>query len=118
MILGGGMGGRDVKKLTISIANSDRVQESPFLPQENFFIFQVCLNIHSWQVGLKQNCEVENIGFRALWINQSPAIYRAPPPHMAVAGEGWGSSFTIISTPALKQPTVGKAPAATPRGVK
>ena len=47
MIFGGGMGGRDVKTLTISIANSDRVQESPFLVQENFFIFQVCLNIHS-----------------------------------------------------------------------
>ena len=39
MSFGGGMGRRDVKKLTISIANSDRVQESPFLPQENFFYF-------------------------------------------------------------------------------
>lgn len=87
MIFGGGMGGRDVKMLTISVANSDRVQESPFLAQENFFIFQVCLNIHSWQVGLKQNCEVENIGFRALWINQSPAISRAPPLHTALC---WG----------------------------
>ena len=59
----------------------------PISSAGEFFIFQVCLNIHSWQVGLKQNCEVENIGFRALWINQSPAISRAPPLHTALC---WG----------------------------
>lgn len=31
-----GMGGRDVKKLTTPIANSDRVQERPVLALENF----------------------------------------------------------------------------------
>lgn len=30
------MGGRDVKKLTTSIANSDRVQERPVLTLEDF----------------------------------------------------------------------------------
>lgn len=83
MIFGGGDGRNGCQKANNFHSKLWQRSGKTISSSREFSIFQVCLNIHRWQVVLKQNCEVENIGCRALWVNQSPAIYWAPSLHTA-----------------------------------
>lgn len=69
-----------------------------------FFIFWFCLNIHRWQVGPKQNCEVREHWLQGL-MNQSIIRYLLSASSaqgiMLKKPEAWGARSL-----ALKQPTV------------
>ena len=107
MIFGGGDGRKGCQKANNFHSKLWQRSGKTISSTREFSIFQVCLNIHRWQVGLKQNCEVENFGFRAFWVNQSPAIYWAPSLHAASCFGGWGTRHRH-PVPALNSLLLGR----------